>query len=52
MLNANNAAREAQMIAESGQLGAVTVSGREQIFVGPGVSDLGGLLLLNQEMKP
>ena len=54
LLNANNAAREAQMIAESGQLGAVTVAtsmaGRgTDIKLGPGVSDLGGLVVIGTE---
>ena len=54
LLNANNAAREAQMIAESGQLGAVTVAtsmaGRgTDIKLGPGVADLGGLVVIGTE---
>ena len=54
LLNANNAAREAQMIAESGQFGAVTVAtsmaGRgTDIKLGPGVADLGGLVVIGTE---
>lgn len=54
LLNANNAAREAQMIAESGQLGAVTVAtsmaGRgTDIKLGPEVADLGGLVVIGTE---
>lgn len=54
LLNANNAAREAQIIAESGQKGAVTVAtsmaGRgTDIKLGPGVTDLGGLVVIGTE---
>lgn len=54
LLNANNAAREAQIIAESGQRGAVTVAtsmaGRgTDIKLGPGVADLGGLVVIGTE---
>ncbi|KXT77132.1 Protein export cytoplasm protein SecA2 ATPase RNA helicase [Streptococcus sp. DD10] len=54
LLNANNAAREAQIIAESGQLGAVTVAtsmaGRgTDIKLGPGVAELGGLIVIGTE---
>ena len=54
LLNANNAAREAQIIAESGQKGAVTVAtsmaGRgTDIKLGPGVADLGGLVVIGTE---
>lgn len=54
LLNANNAAREAQMITESGQFGAVTVAtsmaGRgTDIKLGPGVADLGGLVVIGTE---
>ena len=54
LLNANNAAREAQIIAESGQKGAVTVAtsmaGRgPDIKLGPGVADLGGLVVIGTE---
>lgn len=54
LLNANNAAREAQMIAESGQFGAVTVAtsmaGRgTDIKLGPGVAELGGLVVIGTE---
>ncbi|WP_087672514.1 preprotein translocase subunit SecA, partial [Streptococcus pneumoniae] len=49
VLNANNAAREAQIISESGQMGAVTVAtsmaGRgTDIKLGKGVAELGGLI--------
>ncbi|OFU71707.1 accessory Sec system translocase SecA2 [Streptococcus sp. HMSC10A01] len=54
LLNANNAAREAQMITESGQFGAVTVAtsmaGRgTDIKLGPGVAELGGLVVIGTE---
>mgnify|MGYP000942642565 FL=1 len=54
VLNANNAAREAQIIAESGQMGAVTVAtsmaGRgTDIKLGKGVSELGGLIVIGTE---
>ena len=54
LLNANNAAREAQIIAESGQKDAVTVAtsmaGRgTDIKLGPGVADLGGLVVIGTE---
>ncbi|MBZ2026088.1 accessory Sec system translocase SecA2 [Streptococcus sanguinis] len=54
LLNANNAAREAQIIAESGQKGAVTVAtsmaGRgTDIKLGLGVADLGGLVVIGTE---
>ncbi len=54
LLNANNVAREAQIIAESGQKGAVTVAtsmaGRgTDIKLGPGVADLGGLVVIGTE---
>lgn len=54
LLNANNAAREAQMIAESGQFGAVTVAtsmaGRgTDIKLGPRVAELGGLVVIGTE---
>jgi len=54
LLNANNAAREAQIIAEAGQKGAVTVAtsmaGRgTDIKLGPGVADLGGLVVIGTE---
>ena len=53
-LNAHNAAREAQMIAESGRMGAVTVAtsmaGRgTDIKLGPGVAELGGLVVIGTE---
>lgn len=51
LLNANNAYWEAEIIAEAGQLNAVTVSsamaGRgTDIKLGPGVAELGGLAVL------
>lgn len=54
VLNANNAAREAQIISESGQMGAVTVatsmSGRgTDIKLGKGVAELGGLIVIGTE---
>ena len=54
VLNANNAAREAQIIAESGQMGAVTVAtsmaGRgTDIKLGKGVAELGGLIVIGTE---
>ena len=54
VLNAHNAAREAQMIAESGRRGAVTVAtsmaGRgTDIKLGPGVAELGGLVVIGTE---
>ena len=54
VLNANNAAREAQIISESGQMGAVTVAtsmaGRgTDIKLGPGVAELGGLVVIGTE---
>ena len=54
VLNANNAAREAQIVSESGQIGAVTVAtsmaGRgTDIKLGPGVAELGGLVVIGTE---
>ena len=54
VLNANNAAREAQIVSESGQMGAVTVAtsmaGRgTDIKLGPGVAELGGLVVVGTE---
>ena len=54
LLNANNAPREAQIISESGQKGAVTVAtsmaGRgTDIKLGPGVAELGGLVVVGTE---
>ncbi|MGT2711343.1 accessory Sec system translocase SecA2 [Streptococcus oriscaviae] len=54
LLNAYHAAKEAQMIAEAGQLGAVTVAtnmaGRgTDIKLGPGVEELGGLAVIGTE---
>ncbi|MDO4666268.1 MAG: accessory Sec system translocase SecA2 [Streptococcus sp.] len=54
LLNANNVARESQMIAESGQKGAVTVAtsmaGRgTDIQLGEGVAELGGLVVVGTE---
>lgn len=54
VLNANNAAREAQIVSESGQMGAVTVAtsmaGRgTDIKLGPRVAELGGLVVIGTE---
>ena len=54
VLNANNAAREAQIVSESGKMGAVTVAtsmaGRgTDIKLGPGVAELGGLVVIGTE---
>lgn len=54
VLNANNVAREAQIVSESGQMGAVTVAtsmaGRgTDIKLGPGVAELGGLVVIGTE---
>ena len=54
VLNANNAAREAQIVSESGQMGAVTdatsMAGRgTDIKLGPGVAELGGLVVIGTE---
>ncbi len=54
VLNAKNHAREASIIAEAGQLGAVTIAtnmaGRgTDIKLGPGVVDKGGLYVLGTE---
>ncbi|MGO6528764.1 accessory Sec system translocase SecA2 [Streptococcus pneumoniae] len=54
VLNANSAAREAQIISESGQMGAVTVAtsmaGRgTDIKLGKGVAELGGLIVIGTE---
>ncbi|HGJ7762853.1 TPA: accessory Sec system translocase SecA2 [Streptococcus pneumoniae] len=54
VLNANNATREAQIISESGQMGAVTVAtsmaGRgTDIKLGKGVAELGGLIVIGTE---
>ena len=54
VLNANNAAREAQIVSESGQMGAVTVAtsmaGRgTDLKLGPGVAELGGLVVIGTE---
>jgi preprotein translocase subunit SecA len=54
VLNARNAAREAMIVKEAGQVGAVTVAtsmaGRgTDIKLGPGVSDLGGLAMIITE---
>ena len=54
VLNAHNAAREAQIISESGQMGAVTVAtsmaGRgTDIKLGKGVAELGGLVVIGTE---
>ena len=54
VLNAHNVAREAQIIAESGRMGAVTVAtsmaGRgTDIKLGLGVAELGGLVVIGTE---
>lgn len=54
VLNAKNAAKEAAIIAEAGQKGAVTVAttmaGRgTDIKLGPGVKELGGLAVIGTE---
>jgi len=54
VLNAKNHEKEAEIIAEAGQLGAVTIStnmaGRgTDIVLGEGVTDLGGLHILGTE---
>lgn len=54
VLNAHNVAREAQIISESGQMGAVTVAtsmaGRgTDIKLGKGVAELGGLIVIGTE---
>ncbi|HEL2406300.1 TPA: accessory Sec system translocase SecA2 [Streptococcus suis] len=54
LLNAYNVAKEAQMVAEAGQLGTVTVAtnmaGRgTDIKLGPGVKELGGLAVIGTE---
>lgn len=54
LLNAHHAVKEAQMIAEAGQLGAVTVAtnmaGRgTDIKLGAGVKELGGLAVIGTE---
>ncbi|MGX7043242.1 accessory Sec system translocase SecA2 [Leuconostoc holzapfelii] len=54
VLNAKNVAREAQIISEAGQLGAVTVAtmmaGRgTDIKLGQGVAELGGLAVIGTE---
>ncbi|MBJ7689555.1 preprotein translocase subunit SecA [Weissella confusa] len=54
VLNANNHAKEAEIVANAGQRGAVTIAtnmaGRgTDIKLGPGVSDLGGLAVIGTE---
>ena len=54
VLNAHNVAREAQIISEAGQMGAVTVAtsmaGRgTDIKLGKGVAELGGLIVIGTE---
>ena len=54
VLNAHNVAREAQIISESGQMGAVTgatsMAGRgTDIKLGKGVAELGGLIVIGTE---
>lgn len=57
VLNAYNTAKEAEMIAEAGQLGNVTVvtavAGRgTDIKLGKGVAELGGLAVIGTERMP
>ena len=54
VLNAKNHAREAEIIAHAGEIGAVTIAtnmaGRgTDIKLGPGVKELGGLCVLGTE---
>ncbi len=54
ILNAKNHAREAEIVAQAGQMGAVTIAtnmaGRgTDIKLGEGVADLGGLCILGSE---
>ena len=54
VLNAKNHAKEAEIVANAGQRGAVTIAtnmaGRgTDIKLGPGVSDLGGLAVIGTE---
>src|SRR5690606_33345515 len=54
ILNAKNHSREAEIIANAGQKGSVTIStnmaGRgTDIVLGPGVKDLGGLFVVGTE---
>ena len=54
MLNAKNNEKEAQIIAEAGQKGAVTlatnIAGRgTDIMLGKGITDLGGLVVIGSE---
>lgn len=57
VLNAFNAAHEAEIVKDAGQKGAVTVAtnmaGRgTDIKLGPGVKELGGLAVIGTEMLP
>ncbi|UTX36741.1 accessory Sec system translocase SecA2 [Ligilactobacillus salivarius] len=57
LLNAHNAAKEAEIIAEAGQWGSVTVAtsmaGRgTDIKLGKGVKELGGLAVIGTELMP
>ena len=57
LLNAHNAAKEAEIISEAGQWGAVTVAtsmaGRgTDIKLGKGVKELGGLAVIGTELMP
>lgn len=57
VLNAFNAAREAAIVKDAGQRGAVTIAtnmaGRgTDIKLGPGVKELGGLAVIGTEMLP
>lgn len=57
VLNAKNVAKEAEIVKEAGQFGAVTVAtnmaGRgTDIKLGPGVKELGGLAVIGTEKMP
>ena len=57
LLNAHNAAKEAEIISEAGQWGSVTVAtsmaGRgTDIKLGKGVKELGGLAVIGTELMP
>ncbi|MEL1196388.1 preprotein translocase subunit SecA, partial [Staphylococcus epidermidis] len=57
LLNAHNAAKEAEIISEAGQWGSVTVatsmaSRGTDIKLGKGVKELGGLAVIGTELMP